>query len=626
MTSDNELLGGDELQEIIQEFIVECTDLIDSATRDLVGAEKNPSPQVINSLFRAVHTIKGTAGFLGFTHLASLAHRAEDVLGRARKGEINLEPAIITTLLKAMDVMKLLVDDISLCGPLCGTEASSGKEASSCTEASSGKVERDISRLLQELETIAGKPAETVVRTDTLLPGPTENVSAMPQEGLNRSIGPAIESAAESATESPANTLEPERAVSDVPAGQDGPRTLLGKEQTVRVDVRKLDDIMNLAGELVLGKNRLALLNFLLKEKEETHDTLLDTLTEVTNYIEVITNDLQVAVMKARLVPVSKLFNKVPRLVRDLCAACGKEADLQIEGGETELDKSLIETLHDPLTHVIRNAVDHGIEGPAERRGKDKNPKGMILLKAYSQGNQVVIEIADDGRGIDVDALRAKVIDKGLALASEVERMPVEEVSNFIFVPGFSTAREVTSVSGRGVGMDVVKTNIERINGHVYVNSEKGRWTRLTITLPLTLAIMKALLVRVGGDLYALPLSVVLEVVKPKQGLVKAVRGSEVLVLREEIIPLLPLARILSCNLASDDEGSVIICKGPDRPIGLRVDMVVGQEEVVIKTLGEFLKGVKWVSGATIRGDGEIALILDLAGIMTNFYRQRVAA
>jgi two-component system, chemotaxis family, sensor kinase CheA len=622
MTSDDELIGGDELQEIIQEFVVECTDLIDSATRDLVGAEKNPSPQVINSLFRAVHTIKGTAGFLGFTHLASLAHRAEDVLGRARKGEINLEPAIITTLLKAMDVMKLLVDDINI----CGTEASSGTEPSSGKDASSGKEERDITRLLEELEMIAGKPAETVVRTDTFLPGPTENVSAMLQEAMNQPVESAVESAAESTTESPAKTIEPERTVSNEPAGQDGAKALSGKEQTVRVDVRKLDDIMNLAGELVLGKNRLRLLNVLLKEKEETHDTLLDTLTEVTHYIEVITNDLQVAVMKARLVPVSKLFNKVPRLVRDLCAACGKETELQIEGGETELDKSLIETLHDPLTHVIRNAVDHGIEGPAERRGKGKNPKGTILLKAYSQGNQVVIEIVDDGRGIDVDALRAKVIEKGLALASEVERMPAEEVSNFIFVPGFSTAREVTSVSGRGVGMDVVKTNIERINGHVYVNSEKGRWTRLIITLPLTLAIMKALLVRVGGDLYALPLSVVLEVVKPKQGLVKTVRGSEVLVLREEIIPLLPLSRILSCNLPSDDEGSVIICKGPDRPIGLRVDTVVGQEEVVIKTLGEFLKGVKWVSGATIRGDGEIALILDLAGIVANFYRQRVAA
>jgi two-component system, chemotaxis family, sensor kinase CheA len=584
---DDELIGSDELQEIIQEFIVECTDLIDSATRDLVGAEKDPSAQVINSLFRAVHTIKGTSAFLGFTQLSTLAHRAEDVLGRARKGEIRLSPAIITTLLKTMDVMKLLVEDIS----------SSGREA------------RDIARLLNELEAIAVNASQHVPVTDSDLPGSRENACGDPHEV-----------AAE-----PAEPI----AQQDEPAGQDGrdgPNALSGKEQTVRVDVRKLDELMNLAGELVLGKNRLALLNVLLKDRGDTRDGLLDTLAEVTNYIEMLTNDLQVAVMKARLVPISKLFNKVPRLVRDLCTACGKEAELEVEGGETELDKSLIETLHDPLTHVIRNAVDHGIEGPADRIESGKDPKGRIVLKAYSQGNQVVIEIADDGRGIDADLLKAKVVEKGLASSFEVERMPAEEVSNFIFVPGFSTARAVTAVSGRGVGMDVVKTNIERINGHVYVNSEKGRWTRLTITLPLTLAIMKALLVRVGGDLYAVPLSVVLEVVKPRQALVKTVRGSEVLVLREEIIPLLPLSRIVSSKLLAGEEGSIIICKGSDRPLGFRVDSVVGQEEVVIKSLGEFLKGVKWVSGATIRGDGEIALILDLAGIVANFYRPRAAA
>lgn len=592
----DELIDGDELQEIIQEFIVECTDLIDSAIRDLVGAERDPSPQVINSLFRAVHTIKGTSAFLGFTQLSTLAHRAEDVLGRARKAEIALEPAIITTLLKAMDVMKLLVDDIS----------SSGKEA------------RDITRLLSELD---------AVTTNSLpaTPWPTsascEPAGEMPNDLKHQAAEPT-------------EYGELARSGGDEPAGQNGQngqesheaKSLSGKEQTVRVDVRKLDELMNLAGELVLGKNRLALLNVLLKERGDTRDGLLDTLAEVTNYIEMLTNDLQVAVMKARLVPISKLFNKVPRLVRDVCAACGKEADLQIEGGETELDKSLIETLQDPLTHVIRNAVDHGIEGPVERREKGKDPRGRVLLKAYSQGNQVVIDIVDDGRGIDADALRARVVEKGLALPAEVERMAAEELSNFIFLPGLSTAREVTSVSGRGVGMDVVKTNIERINGHVYVNSEKGRGTRLTITLPLTLAIMKALLVRVGGDLYAVPLSVVMEVVKPSQGLIKRVRGSEVLVLREEIIPLLPLSKILSCGLTREEESSVIICKGPDRPIGLRVESVVGQEEVVIKSLGEFLKGVKWVSGATIRGDGEIALILDLAGIMANSYRPRAAA
>jgi len=299
---------------------------------------------------------------------------------------------------------------------------------------------------------------------------------------------------------------------------------------------------------------------------------------------------------------------------------------LIIEGGETELDKSLIETLHDPLTHILRNSIDHGIESPQERVLKGKEAKGLISLKARGEGNQVTIEILDDGKGIDVKAIKEKVVEKGLMQPAEVERITAEEAINYIFVPGFSTARELTSISGRGVGMDVVKTNVERMNGRVYVDSKKGKWTRLTITLPLTLAIMKALLVSVGDEIYAVPLDVVLEVIKPKEGLVKTVQGHEVLVLRDLIIPLVRLSEVVSGMSEPNEKCSVILCKTPDRPIGLRVGSVVGQEEVVIKSLGEFLKSVRWIAGATIRGDGRVVLMLDLPGVFAHFCKQPVAA
>jgi two-component system, chemotaxis family, sensor kinase CheA len=353
---------------------------------------------------------------------------------------------------------------------------------------------------------------------------------------------------------------------------------------------------------------------------------LIASLVEATHYVEMITNDLQMAVMRARLVPISRLFNMVPRLVRDLCSASGKTVELIIEGGETELDKSLIEALHDPLTHIMRNSIDHGIETPEERARIGKAAKGVVSLKARTEGNQVAIEILDDGRGIDVSTIKAKVVEKGLMHPAEAEKITPEEAISYIFVPGFSTARELTSISGRGVGMDVVKTNVERMNGHVYVNSQQGEWTRLTITLPLTLAIMKALVVSAGDEFYAVPLDIVLEVIKPKEGQIKTVQGHEVLLLRDLIVPLVRLSKVVSGRAEPVEECSIILCKTPDRPMGLGVGSVIGQEEVVIKSLGEFLKSVRWIAGATIRGDGRVVLMLDLPGIFAHFCKQPVAA
>jgi two-component system chemotaxis sensor kinase CheA len=580
-----------ELQEIISQFITESVELVDMAVGDLVSLEKEPSGQAINSVFRAVHTIKGTSGFLGFEKLSSLAHRSEDVLGRLRKGELRLSPDIITTLLKTLDVMRLLVEDINC----------EGKEA------------RNIAGLLAELQTI--------------VPGVDRDDIITVPHGLKQDTADSLSDGLETI-----GTIEPEETSAGGLQESHGHSKI---EQTVRVEVKKLDELMDLVGELVLGKNRLMLLNTLLKDDggedpaagyPHAGGPLMDSLAEVTNYIEMITSELQTAVMRSRLVPIGKLFNKVPRLLRDLCSASGKKTELTIEGGDTELDKSFIETLHDPLTHIMRNSIDHGIETPEERVQAGKPPKGLISVKARTEGNQVVIEVLDDGRGIDVEAIKGKVAERGLLPRSQVDGVSIEEAVSFIFIPGFSTARVLSPVSGRGVGLDVVKTNIEKMNGHVYIESAKGKWTRLIIKLPLTLAIMKALLIGVGNELYAIPLSVVLEVVRLKQDLIKTVGGQEVLVLRDAIIPVITLSRVLSVAAEPEEEGSVIVCRGPDRPVGLRVRSIIGQEEVVIKSLGEFLKSVRWVAGATIRGDGRVALILDLAGIVADFFKQRVAA
>ena len=578
---EDQPIDQEELQEIIGEFITESAELVDAAIRDIVRLEEEPSSQTVNSVFRTVHTIKGTAGFLGFTVLSGLAHRTEDVLSKVRKGEVTLVPDVISLILKSLDVMKLLVEDIS----------AQGKEA------------RDVERLLAELGTIGEKK------------GQVGNTVA----GADSGQGIAQDADGREAIE--------KTALQELGAGVDEPLlgTMPAREQTVRVDVRKLDELMNLVGELVLGKNRLMLLNALFREDETTRP-VLESLTEGTNHIETITNELQAAVMRARLVPISRLFNKVPRVVRDLCPISGKEVQLIIEGGETELDKSLIETLHDPLIHIMRNSIDHGIEPPEERIRKGKAARGVVAVKARNEGNRVVIEILDDGKGMDVKAIKRKIIEKGLLQPGEVEKLKAEEAINYIFVPGFSTAKELTSVSGRGVGMDVVKTNIERMHGQVCVESKEGEFTKLTITLPLTLAIIKALLVSVANELYAIPLDVVLEVIKPKEALIKTVQGHEVLVLRELTIPLVRLADVVSCPSEAGEERSVILCKTHGRPVGIRVGSVVGQEEVVIKSLGEFLKGVPWITGATIRGDGRVVLILDLAQIVEYFGKQPFAA
>ena len=584
----DQFLEKDEMKEIIDEFIVEAGELTEKAIQDVVVIENNPDEEIINSIFRAVHTVKGTSSFLGFGTLSTLAHRSEDILGMVRKGNIAPDHAVGDALLEALDLIKTLLEEI--------------KE--------SGAEQSDTASTIEKLEALKNPekrgPEETqgeaaAVKTDEAHDAPKE------QEGA-----PEVKEPRESIV---SDAAAPVGQVSTLPNKQ---KTQTHKEEsTIRIEVKKLDELMNLAGELVLGKNRLILLNNTVKKSDAAHNAL-DSLADITNYIEVVTNELQLSVMRARLVPISKLFNKIPRLTRDLSAEFGKVIGLTMEGEETELDRSLIEALHDPLIHIIRNSVDHGVETPEERERNGKRKEGTLSVKAYNEGNNVIIEVFDDGKGINVEDVKKKAREKGILGEAELTALPAREAMNLVFAAGLSTAKKVSSVSGRGVGMDVVKTNVEKMNGQVSIDSEEGKWTKLIMRLPLTLAIMRALIVRVLDDLYAIPLNTVTELVKVKEGLIKSVDKKEVLVLRDKVIPVVDLARVFTGQAQRGEDKYVVICNIGEKTIGIKARAVEGQEEVVIKPLGEFLGNVKGIGGATIRGDGKAILILDMSALVSH--------
>lgn len=588
---DESTSQNDEMREIIDDFIVESIELIEKVVQDIVEIEKNPDDEIINGIFRAVHTIKGTSSFLGFNTLSNLSHKAEDVLGRIRKKEMVPDGDIADTLLESLDLMKLMIEDIR----------------------EKGSEDRDVSHTLQKLELLNKVDARKKIGEILVDEGVLSNkecdefLEIQKQEG-DKKFGEIVVE----------EKLITEKQLNSVLAKQQAHK----EEQTIRIDVKKLDELMNLVGELVLGKNRLILLDSLAK-KGSNNNGIFDTLSDVTNYVEAVTKDLQLAVMRARLVPIGKLFNKIPRLVRDLSGESQKQIELKIEGESTELDRSLIEALHDPLIHIIRNSVDHGVETPAEREKKGKKPKGVLSIKAYNEGNQVIVEIFDDGKGINVQAVKEKVREKGIMSESELNGLSPREAMGLVFIPGLSTAKIVSNVSGRGVGMDVVKTNIEKMNGQVYIDSEEGQWTRLTLKLPLTLAIMRALIIRVNDELFAVPLNTVTELVKLRDGLIKPVDKNEALVLRDMVIPIVDLSRIFSSSDSHIDEGYIVVCNIGEKIIGVKAHSVVGQEEVVMKPLGEFLGNIKGVGGATIRGDGKVILILDLPAVIERYGNQR---
>jgi two-component system chemotaxis sensor kinase CheA len=556
---------NEELKEIVGEFILESKELLEIATADMLAFEKEGSDELINNVFRGIHTIKGTSSFLNFNNLSRLAHVSEDLLGKIKKKEIEPRKEVIDSLLKSFDMMKIILENIE----------------------TRGDDQVDIEEILRMLEDISkgGSPAGGQI-------GEMDETQSVSEEEKEEGI------IAHKDQEKFTQRKKAQR-----------------EEQTIRIDVKKLDDLMNLVGELVLGKNRLMVLSQSARVSGLS-EQVIENLSEVTNYIELVTNELQLSVMKARLVPISRVFSKIPRMVRELCNEFKKEVELEIKGEETELDKSLIEVLHDPMVHIVRNSIDHGIETPEERVAKGKMRKGLLSISARNEGNHIIIEVFDDGKGIDTKAIKEKVKEKGLIGEEELNSMSEKEIMNLVFLPGLSTAKTVTKVSGRGVGMDVVKTNIERLNGQVCIDSEFGRWTKLTLKLPLTLAIMKSLVIEKDGELYAVPLNTVVELVKAKEEDIKFVDKKEVLVLRDRVIPVLDLSYAFGRNGSKNGRGYLVICNVDDKSVAVKVDHVVGQEEVVIKPLGEFLGNVGGIGGATIRGDGRVILILDIPSLI----------
>jgi len=477
---------------------------------------------------------------------------------------------------------------------------------------SDAEVEAEIQRLLFEKQ--AQDTARRAQKTENIAPQEPALISApivipAPVSQPKTEVAP-IAKATPAASTTPTT---PRRSESKEDSDSKGG----GVEQTIRVDVKRLDHLMNLIGELVLGKNRLIKINDDVEERYEG-EAFLEELNQVVSIVSLVTTDLQIAVMKTRMLPIGKVFNKFPRMIRDLSRELNKKIELEIAGEDTELDKSIVEEIGDPLVHIIRNSCDHGIEVGDVRMASGKSEVGTIQLKAYHEGNHIVIQIIDDGKGLDADMLKQKSIEKGIITEKEADAMSEKEAFGLIFRPGFSTAAQVTSVSGRGVGMDVVKTNIEKLNGMIDIDSEVGRGTSMKLKIPLTLAIIQALLVGVQEEYYAIPLASVLETVRISKDEIYTVENRSVMRLRDEVLSLVHIGDIFEVERVFDssEHAYVVVLGLAESKIGLIVDTLIGQEEIVIKSLGEYLKGIEGIAGATIRGDGGVTLIVDVAALM----------
>jgi len=636
----------DEMQEIMEDFLVEAFEMIEQLDQDLVELESNPDDlELLNKIFRVAHTIKGSGSFLNLDVLTRLTHHMEDILNKARKGELKITPDIMDVILESVDMMKALLenirdngtdvtDDIDIEPVVVKLDAiSQGKNLSEVSEANNDSsnsqkeetVEVAAEDELTEEDYANMSPEEIEAEIERLIQKRAEEDRARREakkkqqsENKNESNDAKEEPKKESKPETPApveskpKTAPKQEAKKSVPA-----KKVSTVEQTIRVDVNRLDNLMNLIGELVLSKNRLIKIYNDVEERYEG-EHFLDELNQVVSSISIVTTDLQIAVMKTRMLQIGKVFNKFPRVIRDLSRELGKKVNLIIKGEDTELDKSIIEEIGDPLMHMIRNSVDHGIEPPEERVKVGKPEVGTVELKAYNEGNQIVIEIADDGKGMDPEVLKQKALEKGIISEKEADMMSDKEAFMLIFKAGFSTAAKVTNVSGRGVGMDVVKTNVEKLNGIIEVDSTPGKGSVFKIKIPLTLAIIQALLVSAQEELFAVPLANVIETVRITLEDISTVEGKSVLKLRDEVLPLVNMSDIFKIEkiLGINQYLYVVVLGVGASKVGLIVDGLIGQEEIVIKSLGEYLKGIKGIAGATIRGDGKVTLIVDVAALM----------
>ena len=591
--------------EFIGEFLIEAAENLDQLDRDLVALEADPrNPDRLASIFRTVHTIKGTCGFFGFTKLSTISHHGEHLLGRLRDGQLLLNDSLASLLLELVDAIRTILAAI---------------------ETNGAESDTDFASLCQRLDAAAAGAVDVTPGTDPnpqseQLEKPETRATALAETTAGR---PADEpaSAPEPPDPLPPPADPPESLVESTPSATS--RTSPVLESTIRVDVSLLDTIVDLVGELVLARNQL-----------RTAASENPVLQGAINRVHAVTGELQEAAMKTRMAPIDQLFSKFPRIVRDLANTCQKQVELHLDGADTELDRTLIEKIRDPLTHLIRNAIDHGIETAADRETVGKPAAGRLALRAFHESGQVTIEVEDDGGGIAVEAIREKAIARGLVSAEEAAAMSPERIFQFIFQPGFSTAQAVTNVSGRGVGMDVVRTNIESIGGTVDINSQPGVGTVVRVRVPLTLAIIPALIVTSGGERLAIPQPYVQEMVALRASgethTIEGLEGAPVLRLRDRLVPVVFMDRWLGLREWTErpTSGTVVIVKVDNHEFGLVVDAVTTTDGsrntaaettslwiIVVKPIGSLLAPMGLYSGATVMGDGGVVLILDLRGL-----------
>lgn len=662
-----------DMSQYLDVFLEESKEHLASLNEKLLTLEKNPGDvAALNEIFRAAHTLKGMSSTMGFDDVADLTHHMENVLSDLKEGNLSVSSNVVDILFKCFDRLQMMMEQIEVGNTVSHDNSDliqmleyikTGPTASqpqtiepaedlntpdenasfSFNEYDMTIMKEAISRDFKVYYIRVGIEPECLMKSvrafmvfkaleeegeiiksdpsaQDLDEGKFEDsfelvyVSMLGQEEVASRVDHISEVMLDSLHEINLQTVQREQTKQASVSPQDhaendiqnGDHKKVHKvKQTVRVDIERLDKLMNLVGELVMHKGRLEQIGATQKVAD---------LNETIEQIDRISTDLQSVVMKVRMVPIEQVFNRFPRMVRDLAKELDKEVDFFIEGKETELDRTVIDEIGDPLVHLLRNSLDHGIESAEERIKKGKPETGTVMLRARHEGNNVYIEVEDDGAGIDADKVLAKAVEKGMLTSKDAEQMGLEEAVEFLFSPGFSTANEVTDVSGRGVGLDVVKTKIESLNGEIYVDSKPGQGTRFRIKLPLTLAIIQALMVAVQDEIYAIPLSSVDETTMISKSDIKMIQNQEVIMLRGNVLPLFRLARLLEIpNEASNEEEMyVVVVRKGERQIGLMVDTLIGQQEIVIKSLGKSLAGIPGIAGAIVAGDGNVRLILDI--------------
>lgn len=666
-----------DMNQYLEIFIEESQEHLQGLNQSLLGLETNPKDmKILNEIFRVAHTIKGMAGTMGFTGMTNLTHQMENVLDAIRNGKVEVNTSIVDILFECLDYLENSVSTIANTGQE-GSSSADAIIASlngvllkrpAAEEEIAVTVENihdDQMKLNQYDESLVRKAVQqgmsvykvrVMLAKDCMLKSArafivfqtveryAEIFKAVPKvediedekfdseftiaiitkepEALIKkeleSISEIIEArfekievaAEEVNNQSNTNNAEEEKEAAatandekDNHDDSQGKKARMGK--TVRVDIDRLDNLMNLVSELIIIKTRLEGVGTDLKNQD---------MTETIEYLERITTSLHDAVMKVRMVPIERVFNRFPRMVRDLSKELSKEITLNMSGEETELDRTVIDEIGDPLIHLIRNAIDHGIEEREERLKVNKTVNGTVYLRAYQDGNSVVIEVEDDGKGIDIEKVKNKAIERGVVSKSEANEMDEKSIIELLFRPGFSTADKISDISGRGVGLDVVKTKIESLNGIVEVENTRGKGSKFIIRLPLTLAIIQALLVTIGEEKYAIPLNVIRDITTINASTLRNVHGQDVVLNRNSVLPIIRLGEMLDvANVQSDEseELTAVVVKKGDKNAAFIVDSLIGQQEIVIKTLGKFLSGIKYIAGATILGDGQVALIID---------------